>query len=40
MPNVDNVPNTGDRLYDEALYEFAKILYTFICNWAKLAVTW
>lgn len=29
MPNVDNVPNTGDRLYDEALYEFAKIIYAF-----------
>ncbi|KAL2558245.1 Clathrin heavy chain 1 [Forsythia ovata] len=39
MPNVANLPNVGDRLYDEALYEAAKIIYAFISNWAKLAVT-
>ncbi|GAB2231875.1 hypothetical protein Droror1_Dr00010892 [Drosera rotundifolia] len=27
------------KLYDEALYEAAKIIYAFISNWAKLAVT-
>ncbi|KMZ59834.1 putative Clathrin heavy chain [Zostera marina] len=39
MPNVANLPNVGDRLYDEALYEAAKIIFAFIFNWAKLAIT-
>uniref|UniRef100_A0A803KRG1 Clathrin heavy chain n=1 Tax=Chenopodium quinoa TaxID=63459 RepID=A0A803KRG1_CHEQI len=39
MPNVANLQLVGDRLYDEALYEAAKIIYAFISNWAKLAVT-
>ncbi|CAN6357323.1 unnamed protein product [Urochloa humidicola] len=39
MPNVANLQSVGDRLYDEELYEAAKIIYAFISNWAKLAVT-
>ncbi|CAI9762259.1 unnamed protein product [Fraxinus pennsylvanica] len=39
MPNVASLPNVGDRLYDEELYEAAKIIFAFISNWAKLAVT-
>ncbi|XP_062203739.1 clathrin heavy chain 1-like isoform X1 [Phragmites australis] len=39
MPNVASLQNVGDRLYDEELYEAAKIIYAFISNWAKLAVT-
>ncbi|XP_073045937.1 clathrin heavy chain 1-like isoform X1 [Primulina eburnea] len=39
MPNVANLPNVGDRLYDEALYEAAKIIFAFISNWGKLAIT-
>ncbi|GKE01692.1 clathrin heavy chain 1-like protein isoform X2, partial [Tanacetum coccineum] len=39
MPNVANLHNVGDRLFDESLYEAAKIIYAFISNWAKLAVT-
>ncbi|CAK9164735.1 unnamed protein product [Ilex paraguariensis] len=39
MPNVANLPSVGDRLYDEALYEAAKIIFAFISNWAKLAIT-
>ncbi|KAG9457844.1 hypothetical protein H6P81_002352 [Aristolochia fimbriata] len=39
MPNVANLPNVGDRLYDKALYEAAKVIYAFISDWAKLAVT-
>ncbi|KAG5064403.1 hypothetical protein JHK85_005586 [Glycine max] len=39
MPNVANLQNVGDRLYDEALYEAAKIIFAFISNWAKLAIT-
>lgn len=38
-PNVANLPNVGDRLYDEALYEAAKIIFTFISNWSRLAST-
>ncbi|KAJ8499753.1 hypothetical protein OPV22_010305 [Ensete ventricosum] len=37
MPNVANLQNVGDRLFDDALYEAAKIIFTFISNWAKLA---
>ncbi|KAK7360581.1 hypothetical protein VNO77_02588 [Canavalia gladiata] len=39
MPNVANLPNVGDRLYDEALYEAAKIILAFISNCAKLVIT-
>ncbi|KAG9142165.1 hypothetical protein Leryth_007608 [Lithospermum erythrorhizon] len=39
MPNVANLPNVGDRLYDEELYEAAKIIFAFISNWGKLAIT-
>ncbi|PPR96846.1 hypothetical protein GOBAR_AA23821 [Gossypium barbadense] len=39
IPNVANLQNVGDRLFDEALYEAAKIIFAFISNWAKLAVT-
>ncbi|KAF2548426.1 hypothetical protein F2Q70_00023776 [Brassica cretica] len=39
MPNVANLQNVGDRLYDEAMYEAAKIVYAFVSNWGKLAVT-
>jgi len=38
-PNVSNLPNVGDRLYADALYEAAKIIFAFIPDWAKLAVT-
>eukprot|EP00252_Welwitschia_mirabilis_P023463 TRINITY_DN662_c0_g1_i4.p1 TRINITY_DN662_c0_g1~~TRINITY_DN662_c0_g1_i4.p1 ORF type:complete len:1707 (+),score=385.71 TRINITY_DN662_c0_g1_i4:318-5438(+) len=38
-PNVANLQTVGDRLFDEALYEAAKIIFTFISNWAKLAST-
>ncbi|RZC78063.1 hypothetical protein C5167_002277 [Papaver somniferum] len=38
MPNVANLQSVGDRLYDEELYEAAKIIFAFISNWAKLAV--
>ncbi|XP_020680390.1 clathrin heavy chain 1 [Dendrobium catenatum] len=39
MPNVANLQNVGDRLYDAELYEAAKIIFAFISNWAKLAST-
>ncbi|GAB2293973.1 hypothetical protein Dimus_028187 [Dionaea muscipula] len=39
MPNVANFQSVGDRLYDKALYEAAKIIFAFISNWAKLAIT-
>jgi clathrin heavy chain len=32
MPNVANLQNVGDCLYDEELYEAAKIIYAFISN--------
>ncbi|CAN7051173.1 unnamed protein product [Brassica oleracea var. botrytis] len=39
MPNVANLQIVGDRMYDEAMYEAAKIVYAFVSNWGKLAVT-
>ncbi|XP_039057209.1 clathrin heavy chain 1-like [Hibiscus syriacus] len=39
MPNVANLQNVGDRLFDEELYKAAKIIFAFISNWAKLDVT-
>jgi clathrin heavy chain len=36
---VANLPTVGDRLYDEALYEAAKIIFTHISNWPRLAST-
>ncbi|XXG67428.1 hypothetical protein AAC387_Pa06g0783 [Persea americana] len=38
-PNSANLQNVGDRLYDEALYEAAKVIFTFISNWSRLAST-
>lgn len=37
--NVANVEESGDKAYSEGLYEAAKIFYTSISNWAKLATT-
>ncbi|KAG6551189.1 hypothetical protein Mapa_007425 [Marchantia paleacea] len=39
QPNVANMQTAGDRLFDEALYEAAKIIFTHISNWARLAST-
>ncbi|KAG6527209.1 hypothetical protein ZIOFF_009304 [Zingiber officinale] len=39
MPNVANLQTVGDRLFEDALYEAAKIIFAFISNWAKLACT-
>lgn len=39
QPNVANLQVAGDRLFDEALYEAAKIIFTHISNWARLAST-
>lgn len=37
--NVANVEESGDKAYSENLFEAAKIFYTSISNWAKLATT-
>ncbi|KAF4123045.1 clathrin heavy chain [Geosmithia morbida] len=37
--NVANVEQSGDKAYEEGLYEAAKIFYSSISNWAKLATT-
>ncbi|EFJ13237.1 hypothetical protein SELMODRAFT_157554 [Selaginella moellendorffii] len=39
QPNVANLQNVGDRLFDETLYEAAKIIFTHISNWGRLAST-
>jgi clathrin heavy chain len=38
-PNLANLQTVGDRLFDEELYEAAKIIFTHISNWARLAST-
>ena len=37
--NVADVEASGDKAYEEGLHEAAKIFYTSISNWAKLATT-
>lgn len=37
--NVANIEESGDKAYAEGLFEAAKIFYTSISNWAKLATT-
>ncbi|KAK3062806.1 Clathrin heavy chain, partial [Teratosphaeriaceae sp. CCFEE 6253] len=37
--NVANVEESGDKAYEEGFHEAAKIFFTSISNWAKLATT-
>jgi clathrin heavy chain len=37
--NVADVEASGDKAYEEGFHEAAKIFYTSISNWAKLATT-
>ncbi|OKL64056.1 putative clathrin heavy chain [Talaromyces atroroseus] len=37
--NVANIEASGDKAYEEGFHEAAKIFYTSISNWAKLATT-
>jgi clathrin heavy chain len=37
--NVADVEASGDKAYDEGLHQAAKIFFTSISNWAKLATT-
>jgi len=37
--NVANIEESGDKAYSEGLYQAAKIFFTNISNWAKLATT-
>eukprot|EP00897_Mesotaenium_endlicherianum_P006181 jgi/Mesen1/5591/ME000281S04647 len=38
-PHVANLQSVGDRLFEEELYEAAKIIFTHISNWQRLAST-
>ncbi|KAL3953789.1 hypothetical protein ACCO45_011745 [Purpureocillium lilacinum] len=37
--NVANIEESGDKAYEEGLFEASKIFYSSISNWAKLATT-
>ncbi|QKX62693.1 uncharacterized protein TRUGW13939_09854 [Talaromyces rugulosus] len=37
--NVADIETSGDKAYEEGFHEAAKIFYTSISNWAKLATT-
>ncbi|CRK24292.1 hypothetical protein BN1708_013907, partial [Verticillium longisporum] len=37
--NVANIEESGDKAYEEGFFEAAKIFFTSISNWAKLATT-
>ena len=38
-PNVADVETSGDKAYEEGYHQAAKIFFTSISNWAKLATT-
>lgn len=38
-PNVADIEVSGDKAYEEGYHQAAKIFYTSISNWAKLATT-
>ena len=38
-PNLADISNIGDRCFDEAMYEAARILFSNVSNWARLATT-
>lgn len=38
-PNVADIEVSGDKAYEEGCHQAAKIFYTSISNWAKLATT-
>ena len=38
-PNVADIEASGDKAYEQGLHQAAKIFYTSISNWAKLATT-
>eukprot|EP00475_Leptophrys_vorax_P023365 TRINITY_DN31984_c0_g1_i1.p1 TRINITY_DN31984_c0_g1~~TRINITY_DN31984_c0_g1_i1.p1 ORF type:complete len:1710 (+),score=512.71 TRINITY_DN31984_c0_g1_i1:70-5199(+) len=37
-PNISKVEDVGNRVFDEALYEAARILFDWVKNYAKLAI--
>lgn len=37
--NVANIEESGDKAYEEGLFEASKIFYSSISNWSKLATT-
>jgi clathrin heavy chain len=39
LPNIANIQSAGDRCYDERLFEAAKILYSNVSNYGRLAST-
>eukprot|EP00475_Leptophrys_vorax_P034731 TRINITY_DN56473_c0_g1_i1.p1 TRINITY_DN56473_c0_g1~~TRINITY_DN56473_c0_g1_i1.p1 ORF type:complete len:919 (-),score=143.56 TRINITY_DN56473_c0_g1_i1:348-3104(-) len=39
LPHVANLQLVGDRLFDEELYEAARIVFQHISNWGRLAST-
>lgn len=39
VPNLANITVVGDRCFDEKMYEAAKILFSSVSNWARLATT-
>lgn len=38
-PHLANVSNIGDRCFDEKLFEAAKLLFSSVSNWARMATT-
>ena len=38
-PNVANLQSVGDRLFEEELYEAARLVFQHISNWGRLAST-
>ncbi|KAH9275316.1 hypothetical protein BASA83_002084 [Batrachochytrium salamandrivorans] len=38
-PNLANISQVGDRCFEEKMFESAKILFSSVSNWARLATT-
>ncbi|KAJ3329008.1 hypothetical protein HDU76_008837 [Blyttiomyces sp. JEL0837] len=39
LPNIAEIANVGERCFSEKIYEAAKLLFTNVSNWARLAST-
>ena len=39
MTNITDIPEVGEKCFEDELYEAAKLLFTSISNWARLTTT-
>ena len=39
MTNITDIPEVGEKCFEDELYQAAKLLFTSISNWARIATT-